>query len=115
MGRKRREAKVVENVLIERAGAEGKAIAHVDGKVVFVPFGAPGDIATLSVKKSHRKYMEGNILELTKASEQRTEPFCEHLPQLLEVLFPFVDVIKNPRVRSGPARLERHRQHHARA
>lgn len=78
MGRKRREAKVVENVLIERAGAEGKAIAHVDGKVVFVPFGAPGDIATLSVKKSHRKYMEGNILELTKASEQRTEPFCEH-------------------------------------
>lgn len=78
MGRRRREPQTVEHVVIERAGAEGKAIAHVDGKVVFVPFAAPGDVVTLSVKKSHRKYMEGEILEIEKASEQRTETFCEH-------------------------------------
>ncbi|MGB0165351.1 MAG: TRAM domain-containing protein, partial [Luteibaculum sp.] len=50
MGRRnRREIKTFEGVQILSAGSEGKAIAKIDGKVVFVPYAAPGDIATLQV------------------------------------------------------------------
>ncbi len=33
---------ILENVLIESVAAEGKAIAHVDGMVLFVEFAVPG-------------------------------------------------------------------------
>ncbi len=79
MGRKKRiRRSTVSGIQIERAGAEGKAIAHHDGKVVFVPFGAPGDTVTLEIKKSQRKYLEGKITAIEEASPMRQEPRCQH-------------------------------------
>jgi 23S rRNA (uracil1939-C5)-methyltransferase len=43
----KREKEIIESVEIEDIAAEGKAIAHVDGKVVFVPFVVPGDIVDI--------------------------------------------------------------------
>jgi tRNA/tmRNA/rRNA uracil-C5-methylase (TrmA/RlmC/RlmD family) len=34
---RRKEREVLENVKIEAIAAEGKAIAHINGKVLFVP------------------------------------------------------------------------------
>lgn len=42
---------LIENVRIEAVAAEGKALAHVDEKVVFVPYVVPGDVVDLQVKK----------------------------------------------------------------
>lgn len=67
----------IENVTIEAVAAEGKAIAHVDGMVLFVPFAVPGDIVNVKAYKK-KNYMEGYITELVKPSPQRQEPFCEH-------------------------------------
>lgn len=67
----------IENVTIEAVAAEGKAIAHVDGMVLFVPFAVPGDIVNVKAYKK-KSYMEGYITELVKPSPQRQEPFCEH-------------------------------------
>ena len=58
--------------------AEGKALAHVDGMVVFVDFAVPGDIVDIQVYKKKKNYMEGFIKRLVKPSEHRLEPFCEH-------------------------------------
>lgn len=67
----------IENVTIEAVAAEGKAIAHVDGMVLFVPFAVPGDIVNVKAYKK-KSYMEGYITKLVQPSQQRLEPFCEH-------------------------------------
>jgi len=38
MSRKRKPLPILENVTIEAVAAEGKCVAHVEDKVVFVPF-----------------------------------------------------------------------------
>ncbi len=68
----------MENVEIVDAGAEGKAVARVAEKVLFVPFAAPGDVADVQVYKKKRHFMEGRIVALKKLSEYRTEPRCKH-------------------------------------
>ena len=77
MGRKKNDI-ILENVLIEAVAAEGKAIAKVDGTVVFVQFAVPGDIVDVRITKKKKNYMEGCILRIVKPSEKRLEPFCSH-------------------------------------
>ena len=77
MGRKKHDI-ILENVLIEAVAAEGKAIAKVDGTVVFVQFAVPGDIVDVRITKKKKNYMEGCILRIVKPSEKRLEPFCSH-------------------------------------
>ena len=77
MSRKKTEI-YLENVLVEDVAAEGKAIAHVDGMVLFVEFGVPGDIVNVKVYKKKKNYMEGYITDMVKPSEHRQKPFCPH-------------------------------------
>ena len=56
MGRKRKELPVVENVEITGVAAEGKSIARVDDMVVFIPYGAPGDVVNIKLDKKKRSY-----------------------------------------------------------
>ena len=77
MSRKKQDT-ILENVLIESVAAEGKALARVDGTVLFVPFAVPGDIVDVKVTKKKKNYMEGYILRIVKPSEHRLEPFCSH-------------------------------------
>ena len=67
----------LNNVTIEAVAAEGKALAHVDGLVLFVQFAVPGDVVNVKAVKKHN-YMEGYITELVKPSPDRLEPFCKH-------------------------------------
>ena len=69
---------MLENVTIEAVAAEGKALTHVDGMVVFVDFAVPGDVVDIQVYKKKKNYMEGFIKRIVKPSEQRLEPFCKH-------------------------------------
>lgn len=77
MSRKRID-QVLENVTIEAVAAEGKALTHVDGMVVFVDFAVPGDVVDIQVYKKKKNYMEGFIKRIVKPSPHRLEPFCEH-------------------------------------
>ena len=65
-------------VTIEAVAAEGKALAHVDGMVVFVEYAVPGDVVDIRVTKKKRHYMEGYVTKLIQPSPQRLEPFCSH-------------------------------------
>ncbi len=78
MARRKRPLPLLENVEIIDAGAEGKAVARVDEKVLFVPFAAPGDVADVQVYKKKRHFLEGRITVLKKSSAYRVEPRCEH-------------------------------------
>lgn len=78
MGRKRKELPVVENVEITGVAAEGKSIARVDDMVVFIPYGAPGDVVNIKLDKKKRSYAEAHIVDMLKPSPERVAPACEH-------------------------------------
>ena len=75
MSRKRIDL-TLENVKIEAVAAEGKALARVDGVVVFVEFAVPGDVVDIRVLKKKKNYMEGRIIRMVQPSPSRLEPFC---------------------------------------
>lgn len=78
MGRKRKELPVVENVEITGVAAEGKSIARVEDMVVFIPYGAPGDVVNIKLDKKKRSYAEAHIVDMLKPSPDRVAPVCEH-------------------------------------
>ncbi len=78
MARKRKELPILEGVKIIDVAAEGNSIARVDDLVVFIPYGAPGDIADIKLDKKKKSYAEGHIVNLTEPSEIRQSPICEH-------------------------------------
>lgn len=69
---------ILEDVLIEDIAGEGKALARVDGKVVFVPLAAPGDVVDVRVKKDLDRYAEGHPVRIKKQSKIRVKPVCGH-------------------------------------
>lgn len=69
---------ILENVGIEAVAAEGKALAKIDGAVLFVQFAVPGDIVDVKVTKKKKNYMEGYILRIVSPSPHRLQPFCSH-------------------------------------
>ena len=81
MSKKRRQKlynQLLENLEITGVAAEGKAIARHNDMVVFVAFGAPGDLVDARIKKVHRRHVEAEIVQFHRQSDQRTIPFCEH-------------------------------------
>ncbi|MDR1227311.1 MAG: 23S rRNA (uracil(1939)-C(5))-methyltransferase RlmD [Prevotellaceae bacterium] len=69
---------LLENITITDVAAEGKALAKVDGRVVFVPFAIPGDVVNIQVSKKKSSYVEGYVTRLVTPSPQRIQPFCPH-------------------------------------
>ena len=75
---KKKELPLLEQVTIADAGAEGKAVAKVNGLVVFVPFVVPGDIVDIQLIRKRKNYAEGRAVRFHHYSEARIEPRCPH-------------------------------------
>lgn len=76
--RKKKPLPIIENVEIVDVAAEGKSIAKIDDMVVFIPYGAPGDIVDIKLDKKKKSFAEAHIERMVRQSEIRIEPFCEH-------------------------------------
>lgn len=76
--RKKKPLPIIENVEIVDVAAEGKSIAKIDDMVVFIPYGAPGDIVDIKLDKKKKSFAEAHIERMVRPSEIRIEPFCEH-------------------------------------
>ena len=68
----------LENVTVEAIAAEGNAITHVDGMVLFVGSAVPGDVVNVRVTKKKKNFMEGYITKIVQPSPDRLKPFCDH-------------------------------------
>ena len=64
--------------MVEDYAAEGKSIARIDGKVVFIEKAVPGDVVDIKLLKSKKDWAEGYPLQFHSFSKDRTEPFCQH-------------------------------------
>ncbi len=78
VGRSRKNKPLFEQVEIIDVAAEGKALAKIDDKVLFVQNAVPGDIVDVQVNKKRKNYYEGYVTQYHKLSEIRVEPFCSH-------------------------------------
>ena len=69
---------MLKEVEIIDVAAEGKSIAKENEMVIFVPFGAPGDIVDIKIDRKKKSYAEGHIDRMVRPSDIRVEPRCEH-------------------------------------
>lgn len=76
--RKQQRSIILENVLVEDYAAEGKSLARVDGKVVFIENTVPGDVVDVQLIRSKKDWAEGYPLQFRKLSKERVPAFCAH-------------------------------------
>lgn len=61
---------------LERFAFEGKSVARVNGMVVFVVGGVPGDTVRVRLTKVRKQYAEAEALEVESPSGLRVQPRC---------------------------------------
>ncbi len=76
--RKKNKRIILEDLLITDYAAEGKALARLDGKVIFISGAVPGDTADVLLTKSKKDWAEGRVLKIKEQSKERVIPFCKH-------------------------------------
>lgn len=68
----------MHDVVVTDYAAEGKALAKLDGKVIFISGAVPGDTVDLLLTKNKKDWAEARVLNIKKLSAERVEPFCDH-------------------------------------
>lgn len=58
--------------------AEGKSLARVDGKVIFIEGAVPGDVVDIRLSKNKADWAEGHTVKIHSLSPDRVTPFCQH-------------------------------------
>jgi 23S rRNA (uracil1939-C5)-methyltransferase len=56
----------------------GAALGHHEGRVIFVPYGVPGDEVVIALDKQKKGWARGHIEDILTPSPNRQEPRCPH-------------------------------------
>ena len=73
-----RASRQPETAKITDLSHEGRGVAHVDGKTVFIDDALPGELVEWQRVKRGRNFDEGRLLRVIEASPDRVEPRCVH-------------------------------------
>lgn len=73
-----KKGEILKDILIDTMAAEGKCVARLDGLVVFIEGGAPGDTVDVEVTKIKSAFLEGRVTRISNFSPARATPFCKH-------------------------------------
>ena len=63
---------------ILRLDHQGRGIAKVNDKIIFIPKVLPGEIVEYKIIKNKKNYMEGQVTKIIKNSPQRIIPKCKY-------------------------------------
>lgn len=63
---------------ITSLGHDGRGVARVDGKAVFVTGALAGERVRMRIRQRHRHYDEADVVEVLVPSPDRVEPKCPH-------------------------------------
>ncbi len=94
MGRNRRKKNLPQEpvrVEVESLSHDGRGIAHVDGKVVFIDFALPDEQVEFIYTDNRRDYAEGRLHQVILPSAQRIDPQCQHFGYCGACSFQHVD------------------------
>ena len=67
---------MIRNLSIETLAFGGSGVGRVDGKVIFVPFTAPGDVVDCRIVRERKRYAEGELVQVGTPSPERRTPPC---------------------------------------
>lgn len=76
--KKEKKRIVLENIIVTDYAAEGKALAKIDGKVIFISGAVPGDVVDVFLTKNKKDWAEARVIEIKTPSTERQLPFCKH-------------------------------------
>ena len=76
--RRKRLPEPVSDVSIESLSHDGRGVAHLDGKAVFIDGALPGEIVSFEYLVARKKFDEGRVTVVQQASPDRVEPKCPH-------------------------------------
>ncbi|MDH5473274.1 MAG: 23S rRNA (uracil(1939)-C(5))-methyltransferase RlmD [Gammaproteobacteria bacterium] len=79
--RRRRRSKLPEQPVqanIEKLTPEGRGLAHVNGKPVFIDYALQGEQVVFQYTRTSSKFDEGKAIEILSASTDRVQPPCPH-------------------------------------
>ena len=74
----KRKKFLLEKILVTGYAAEGKSLAKIDGKVIFIEGAVPGDMVDVFVSTNKKDWGEGRATHFHEFSKERAEPFCRH-------------------------------------
>jgi 23S rRNA (uracil1939-C5)-methyltransferase len=75
---RRKKHPVLQNVTVEAYAAEGKSLARLEGKVIFIERVVPGDVVDVQVTRSKKDWAEGHAIAFHSYAKERVQPFCQH-------------------------------------
>lgn len=64
--------------LVESLDHEGRGVAHVEGKTIFIDGALPGEHVTYKTRRRKDRYEVADVVDILQASNLRTQPACEH-------------------------------------
>lgn len=68
----------LSNIKVTDYAAEGKALAKIDGKVIFVSGAVPGDTVDVLLTKNKKDWAEARVTQIQSYSAERVDAFCRH-------------------------------------
>lgn len=74
----KRKKYTLEKVLVTGYASEGKSLAKIDGKVIFIEGAVPGDVVDVFVSTNKKDWGEGRVTNFHEYSKERAMPFCRH-------------------------------------
>ena len=81
MANRRRKKPLPETpvkVTIESLAHDGRGVAHVDGKVIFIDEALPGEEVEFIYTESRKDYAEGKVVNLLSRAADRVDALCPH-------------------------------------
>jgi 23S rRNA (uracil1939-C5)-methyltransferase len=76
--RRKKKQITLEKLLVEDYAAEGKSLARLEGKVIFIEQAVPGDLVDVQLTKNKKDWAEGRAVHFHAYSPDRVLPFCSH-------------------------------------
>ena len=63
---------------LEAMARDGQALGHHKGKVVFVPYGIPGEVVRARIVEERKRWSRAVLLDVIEPSLQRVDPPCPY-------------------------------------
>lgn len=76
--RKKRLSSEPVKAHIESMSHDGRGVAHLDGKTIFIQGALPQEEVMFTYTRTQQRYDEGIVTEILVASPDRVEPGCRH-------------------------------------
>ncbi|MDQ6645669.1 MAG: 23S rRNA (uracil(1939)-C(5))-methyltransferase RlmD, partial [Pseudomonadota bacterium] len=81
MSRSNKVSPIPFEATITDLGHDGRGVARIDGKAVFVSGALLGEQVMAKLRKRHRHFDEADVIELITRSPHRVEPKCQHFAE----------------------------------